>query len=168
MSLEPEDAVALAEQPAWITEGIYLIVTEPMLYHADYIVLLITPWPIAAWRIVRRHLLNSLRGTQAYPGFNGVKLLFKLLYYARHYYSHQNHPDKPSIEDLHSYLEAHQEIAAPPTQEFARMYAETYREIAAPPTQEFVRTYLDAYKEKVLVVKNTTDRERVLVLSLLR
>ncbi len=164
MNLEPESAVALAEESAWITEGIYLVVTEPLLYSADYIVLLITPWPIAAWRIIRRHILNSLRGTQAYPGINGVKLLFKLLKYTHRYYSNQNHIDKPLVEALYSYIEANQEIAAPPTENFAQMYFETYRVVAIPPGEEFVRLYLDRYKEKVVLIKNTADRERLLEL----
>src|SRR5712692_7749208 len=40
---EKENVIAIAEQPAWVTEGIYLIWTEPMLYHADCIVLLRSP-----------------------------------------------------------------------------------------------------------------------------
>ncbi|MBA2678234.1 MAG: hypothetical protein H0U76_07575 [Ktedonobacteraceae bacterium] len=164
--LEPESAVALAEQSAWITEGIYLIVTEPMLYHADYIVLLATPWPIAAARIIRRHILNSLRGTQAYPGINGVKLLLKLLKYARQYYVNQEHTDKTSIEVLHNYLKDHQEIATPPTEAFAKQYLETYREFVAPPDEQFSHMYLDLdrYKKRVFLLKNRTDRERLLEL----
>jgi adenylate kinase family enzyme len=33
IDLERESAITIAEQSAWITEGIYLISTEPMLYH---------------------------------------------------------------------------------------------------------------------------------------
>ena len=40
-----------------------------MLYYADYIVLLEVSWPVAAWRLIHRHILNSLRGTQSYPGY---------------------------------------------------------------------------------------------------
>lgn len=164
VNLEPKRAVALAEQPAWVTEGIYLIITEPMLYHADYIVLLTTSWPIAAERIIRRHILNSLRGTQLYPGINGIKLLFKLLKDTRRYYLNQKLIGNPSIETLHSYLEAHLEIVAPPTEDFARMYFETYREVVAPPSEKFVRMYLDRYKEKIFLVKDMADRERLLEL----
>ncbi len=56
VNLEQENAITIAEQPAWITEGIYLISTEPMLYYADYIVLLEVSWPTAARRILCRHL----------------------------------------------------------------------------------------------------------------
>src|SRR5438309_10160442 len=67
INLEQESAITIAEQPAWITEGIYLISTEPMLYHADCIVLLDVSWPVAAWRIIYRHISKSLRGTNPYP-----------------------------------------------------------------------------------------------------
>ena len=161
---EPESSIALALQPAWITEGIYLIVTEPMLYHADYIVLLEVSAVVAAWRIIRRHLLNSLRGTQAYPGLNGIKLLFKLLLYTRRYYFHQPATTRPSLEALQSFIETHQESAAPPTEAFMQKYVETDREIVAPPTQTFVQQYLERYKKKVFLVKNTTDREHLFAL----
>ena len=73
-----DDAFAIAEQPEWIADGFYLIWTDPLLYQADYIVLLEVSWPVAAWRIIRRHITKSLHGTNPYPGLNGVKLLFKL------------------------------------------------------------------------------------------
>ena len=159
---EQENAVAIAKQAAWITEGIYLIFTEPMLYYADYIVLLTISWPIAALRIICRHISKSLRGTNPYPGINGLKLLFKLLKDTRHYYLNSDHADRPTVESLHMYIETHREIAAPPTEEFMWMYFETYREVAAPPTEEFLQRYLEIYKEKVFLVKNMADRERLL------
>ncbi len=162
INLEQESAITIAEQPAWITEGIYLISTEPMLYHADCIVLLTTFWPVAAWRIIHRHISNSLHRTQLYPGINGVKLLFKLLKGTRRYYLNQDHVNRPSIESLYMFQDTCREIAAPPTEEFVQMYFETYRGIAAPPTEEFVRRYLERYKEKVFLVKNNADRERLL------
>jgi adenylate kinase family enzyme len=161
INLARESAITIAEQPGWVAEGIYLISTEPMLYHADCIVLLTPSWPLAAWRIIYRHISNSLHRRQPYPGLNGVKLLFKLLKYARCYYLNQDHTDRPSVESLHRYLETYREIAAPPTEEFAQMYFETYREVAIPPTEEFVRSYLERYKEKVFLVKNTADQERL-------
>jgi len=158
---ELENAIATAKQPAWITEGIYLIWTEPLLYRADYIVLLEVSWPVAAWRIVYRHISNSLRGTNPYPGINGVKALFKLLLYTRRYYLNQDAADRPSVESLERYLETSREIALPPTEEFFKRYLETSREIAIPPTEKFVRMYLAKYKEKVFLVKNTTDRKQL-------
>ncbi len=158
---EQETPSAIAERPAWVTEGIYLIFTEPMLYHADCIVLLEVSWPVAAWRMLRRHILNSLRGTQAYPGLNGVKLLFKLLKDTRRYILNLDHTDKATVEALRLYLEAQRESPTAPTEDFLKTYVETYREFIAPPTQEFVRMYLERYREKLFLIRNTTDRERL-------
>src|SRR5258708_34632495 len=65
-----DDAFALAGQPEWISEGCYLIWTEPLLSQADAILLLKVSWPVAAWRIIRRHITKSLHGTNPYPGVN--------------------------------------------------------------------------------------------------
>lgn len=151
IKMEGKRAIELALEAAWITEGIYLIVTEPFLYGADYIVLLEVSWPVAAWRIISRHILNSLRGTQAYPGINGIRLLFKLLIYARRYYLNQDKTAKPSIEPL-------EDVEKPPTEEFMQKY----QEVIIPPSAEFVREYLERYKERVFLVKNRADRERLL------
>ncbi len=156
-----ENAIATTKQPAWITEGIYLIWTETLLYHADYIVLLEVSWPVAAWRIVYRHISNSLRGTNPYPGINGVKALFKLLLYTRRYYLNQDNTNRPSIESPERFQNTSQEIAIAPTEEFFKRYVETFQEFTVPPTEKFVRMYLEKYKEKVVLVKNTADREQL-------
>lgn len=156
------DALSIAEQSAWITEGIYLIWTEPMLYYADIIVLLEIPWPRAAWRIIFRHLSRSFRGINPYPGIQGIKLLIKLLRDTRSYFLNEEEPDTPKVESVQLFLEQHRDIAEPPTKEFVRLYLQTYAEIAEPPAEEFVRLYLQRYKEKVVVVKNATDRKNLL------
>jgi len=156
---EQENALAIAEGPAWVTEGIYLIFTEPMLYHADYIIFLEISWPVAVWRIIYRHISNSLRGTNSYPG---IRLLFLLLKGSLRYYLNLDRADIPSIEAIRAYVEAHREIAIPPTEEFVQMYIETYQGITAPPTEEFAQKYLETYKEKVLIIKNTIDQEQLL------
>lgn len=157
-----ENAHAIAERPGWVTEGIYLIFTEPMLYHADCIVLLEVPWPVAAWRIIRRHIVNSLRSNNPYSGINGIKLLIKLLKDMRCYCLNQDQGNRPSIESLHVFLETHRDIAAPPTEAFLQMYVEAYQEIIVPPTAEFALRYLEKYGEKVVLIKNQADRTRLL------
>lgn len=159
INLAQESPITLASQPAWITEGIYLISTEPMLYHADYIVLLEVSWPVAAWRIVHRHVSNSLHGTQRYPGINGIKALFKLLQGARRYILNLGQVDSSLVEALSLYLQTHRESAAPPTEAFLKAYFELYRGLAIPPTEAFVRVHLERYKEKLFLIRNITDRE---------
>ncbi|GCE14807.1 hypothetical protein [Tengunoibacter tsumagoiensis] len=153
-----ENEVDIAEQPDWITEGIYLIFTEAMLYHADHIIVLSAPWPVLAQRIIRRHLLNSLRGTQAYPGLNGIKALIKLIKDTRRYCLNQYEQEIPSIQHLLEYIEAHQGTV--PSREFVKMYVEAYGNLVAPPTSQFVTEYLARYKEKVIFINNRTDLKR--------
>lgn len=161
ISMEQESPITIAERSQWITEGVYLISTEPMLYYADCIVLLTPSWPVAAWRIIYRHFSNSLRGRQQYPGINGIKLLLKLLKYARSYYLNQNHAHRSAIESLKRFHETFQEVA-PPTEASTKKYIEAFQEIVVPPTEAFVRSYLERYKEKVFLVRERADQERLL------
>jgi len=63
------DAEAIARQPGWITEGIYLDSwCAPLAERADRIVWLDVPWHVAVVRIVGRHVLLSLAGTNRHPG----------------------------------------------------------------------------------------------------
>ncbi|GCE09434.1 hypothetical protein [Dictyobacter aurantiacus] len=156
--------VDIAEQPGWVTEGIYLIFTEAMLYHADYIVLLHAPLPVLMQRMVRRHVLNSLRGTQDYPGLNGIKLLIHLMKGTRRYYLNQSDKEVPSAKSLHDYIEQHAKIADPPTKEFVSKYVSTYGEFIIPPTAQFVTDYLERYKEKLILINDKAGRERFLAL----
>ncbi|WP_201387903.1 hypothetical protein [Ktedonobacter sp. SOSP1-52] len=157
-----DDAFAIAGQPGWITDGSYLIWTDPLLYQADYIVLLEVSWPVAAWRIIRRHITKSLHGTNPYPGLNGVKLLFKLLKDNRKHYLNQINAGTPLEECMREYLAEQREYAGPPTPEYIRKEVEKYFMLSIPPTAEFLRNYLEKYQEKVFVVKNKADRERLL------
>ncbi|HEY5001626.1 MAG TPA: hypothetical protein VII61_00640 [Ktedonobacteraceae bacterium] len=158
---EQESVATIIERPAWITEGFYLVWTEPMLYHADCIVFLEVSWPIAAWRLISRHILNSLRNTQSYPGLNGIKALVILLKDTRRYTLNLGQTDKSTVEDLHKYLETRRGLAVPSKEEYQKTYPETYQKLALPPTEEFVRMYLEKYKGKLFLVKNATDRERL-------
>ncbi len=57
--------------PGWVMECNALIWNDPILDHADYIVLLEVPWRTAAYRIVRRHIIKSLKGINPHPGIDG-------------------------------------------------------------------------------------------------
>src|SRR5579859_92566 len=155
-----EDAFAIAAQPAWVSEGVYLIFTEPLLYAADAIVLLEVTWPVAVWRIIRRHTPRSLHGTNPYPGLNGIKLLFQLLDYPRRYALNKV-DDTATAECMHQYIEEQQYRTEPPTRESVSKDVEKYLSIAVPPTSEFVHKYLEKYREKVFIVMNRAERERL-------
>lgn len=157
-----DDAFAIAGQPGWISEGCYLIWTGPLLSQADSIVLLEVSWPVAAWRIIRRHITKSLHGTNPYPGLNGVKLLFKLIKDTRRHSLNKIRSDTPLAACMSRYLEEQGESVDPPTPESVRRDVEKYLSISVPPTAEFVHRYLEKYQEKVLIVRNTADRDRLL------
>ena len=161
VDFKQENEVTIAEQPAWVTEGIYLIFTEAMLYYADYIIVLTAPWPVLTQRMIRRHILNSLRGTQAYPGLHGIKALIKLMKDTHRYCLNQCDKEIPSAKSLHQYIEAHAEIADPPTKEFIDRYVSTYGELIVPPTLQFVTEYLERYQEKVIFIKNRADQQQL-------
>jgi adenylate kinase family enzyme len=156
------DASAIAEQTRWVTEGIYLIWTDPLLYRADYIVLLDVPLSIAVWRIIRRHIRRSLHGTNPYPGLNGVRLLFKLVQFAIGYYTEK--ASSPSLmAALHDYFEPGPDDEQPPGAEVLLRRIEACG-LTIPWTSDFVRLYLERYRGKVIVIKDKEDRRRLLEL----
>lgn len=78
------DQQRIAHEPGWVSEGVYVVVVDPLLHAADTIVLLDVAWPVAWWRIVKRYVVDSLRGTNIYPD---LRLLWRLLVYAHGYYT---------------------------------------------------------------------------------
>ena len=159
MAAYVDEAFAIAAQPEWITEGIYLMWTDPLLHQADVIVVLRVTWPIAAWRIIRRHVANILRGTNQYPG---IKPLFYLLRGARSYYLNKHRAQPPTATLARTYLEERNERAGSPTVATILKDVETYKDIVIPPTAAFVREYVAQYGEKVVFVKNNADQQRLL------
>lgn len=157
-----EDAFAIAGEPGWISEGCYLIWTEPLLYQADTIVLLEVSWPVAVWRIIRRHVIRSLHGTNPYPGANGIKLLFKLIEYAYKYPLNKVGSDASVAECMSRYLEEQRDSTDPPTLESVSRDVEKYLNISVPPTAEFMRRYLEKYHEKVVIVRNNAEQKQLI------
>ena len=100
-----EDATAIAKQPKWVAEGISLFWTDTLLHHADYIVWLNISWPLAAWRIVYRHIYNSLRGTNRHTG---LKKLFLFLRNTRSYYLSKDITDTHTAVFVLNYLKRYE------------------------------------------------------------
>ncbi|MCC6456140.1 MAG: hypothetical protein IT328_14395 [Caldilineaceae bacterium] len=69
---------AILAQPGWVTEGVFLWWTEPLLEEADLILWLDLPFRINGWRIVKRHVQLSWAGTNPHAG------LGKLLRFLAH------------------------------------------------------------------------------------
>ncbi|KAA3656548.1 MAG: hypothetical protein DWQ04_30780 [Chloroflexi bacterium] len=60
----------------WITEGVFLWWTDPLLENADLIVWLDIPFHIVVWRIVKRHIVASWQGNNQHAG---IRLLISFV-----------------------------------------------------------------------------------------
>lgn len=153
-----QDAFAIISLPGWVIDGGGLIWNDPILIHADYIVLLEVPWRTAAYRIVRRHIIKSLRGINPYPG---IRSLILFLISSRRYYLNQCSPNL--VEAMNRCLEEQRMSTEPLDAERLLARLETYGiEIIIPPTAAFVRQYLEKYKQKLIIVRNNADRAHLL------
>lgn len=139
-----QEALTVLEQPSWITEGIYLLWTDPLLAEADYIIILDIPFSLAVWRVLYRHVSKSIRGTNPYA----TKWLWPLFKGMR---SRYNNTDTPPTEFVRTYLEKYRELTKPPVNgfsaEFASWYLATYQDMSNPPDEEFTARYLEKYPE---------------------
>ncbi|GHO98046.1 hypothetical protein KSF_080940 [Reticulibacter mediterranei] len=152
-----DETFSIAEQPGWVAEGIYLVWVDPLLYQADYIVLLEVAWPVTAWRIVRRHIIKSVRRINPYP----TRLLYGFLKNTYDYIVNRCTAERADV--MRAYLAEHGATIEPPVADLLLMRLEQY-ELDIPPTAEFVHKYLEKYKEKVIVVRNNADRDRLLAM----
>jgi adenylate kinase family enzyme len=80
------DAVVrgLAAGEAWVLEGNYPGWLAEVAARAEVVVWLDVPFRVAAWRILRRHILADLRGANPYPGY---RALWRFLRNQRRYYA---------------------------------------------------------------------------------
>ena len=83
LALRRSDAQRIAQTLGWVTEGIYLWWCESLGERADRIVWLDVPWRVAVYRILRRHMMLSLAGTNRHPG---LKQLARFAWGTRRYY----------------------------------------------------------------------------------
>jgi adenylate kinase family enzyme len=88
------DLDRIVQQPRWVTEGVYLWWIDPLLRAADVIIWLDVSFRIAAWRIVKRHIVLTLAGTNRYPGW------IQLLRFLHWTWEYHHRPAEPPPEDL--------------------------------------------------------------------
>lgn len=83
------DVHAIASQPGWISEGIFLFWTDELLDTADYLIWLDMPWHLIIRRVIARRLDWSFRGhiTGENPPTDPLKQLGLLWYLAQYYLS---------------------------------------------------------------------------------
>lgn len=84
----------ILSHPAWITEGVFLWWTEPLLSHADHIIWLDLPFPLRAWRIVKRHAQASWRGHNPHAGLGNLLRFLRSVAHA-HYTKNPLPPAAP-------------------------------------------------------------------------
>lgn len=151
-----EDARTIAGQPGWVAESSALVWTDLLLQQANYIVLLEVSWMTAVYRIIRRHIMKSLQGTNRHPG---IKKLYFFLKGESNYYL--NRCDAHTAELVRRYLVEHEGRVEPLDAEGLRIHREQYGLdiVFGGPTPEFVRSYLKKYHQKVILVRNTADRK---------
>ncbi|GHO57298.1 AAA family ATPase [Ktedonobacter robiniae] len=152
-----EDTAIIADQSAWIAEGIYIISTDHLAYQADYIVLLEVPWYIAAWRVLCRHISKTLRGTNPYP----TKLLFNFMKNTYRYCVDTVDADPIVFEAVQMYREEVKASAEPAGAEVLIERLDMCKQ-KVPLSAAFMRVYLEKHWERVFVVRNNTDRERLI------
>ena len=150
------DQLRIAQEPGWVAEGIYVVLVDPLLEAADVIVLLDVPWPTAAWRMLKRHVSTTMRGTNAYPG---LRPLWRLVTYAHGFYTNRPTDLETMIEQS---LTAQRGLPRPPTTEALVQHLETYHPVSIPPTVAYVRRYLARYQDTVVVVRTHADHAQVL------
>ncbi len=84
MEVRLADIRQIADQPAWVTEGVFLGWTHQLFETADQIIWLDLPWRLAGWRIFLRHIRAEWHRNNLHPGW--VKL-YRFLQWSRQYYA---------------------------------------------------------------------------------
>ncbi|GAC1405446.1 MAG: hypothetical protein NVS4B12_21970 [Ktedonobacteraceae bacterium] len=67
----------IADLPAWVTEGGYILWIDELLRMADTIVWLDLPWRIRRWRIITRHIKADLAHTNRHSGYLNLYRFYK-------------------------------------------------------------------------------------------
>lgn len=149
------DAQDIAAQEQWVSEGIFLIWTEPLLYRADTIAFLEIPWYTAVWRVLRRHFVKTLQGNNPHP----TRLLLPFLKFTREYYTAPAFPAGKE-ENLRKFLEAVRRQEGPPD---SAMLAEQMDHSGkdAPLCASFTWMYLEKYATKLSVVRGSSDQKEL-------
>lgn len=154
------DAFAISEMPGWVADGTSIIWNDPMLAAADYIVSMEVPWRTAAYRIVRRHIVKSLRGINPHPG---IKSLIAFMKDSRRYYVNECRPEL--VEAMQACLEEQRADTGPLDADQLLARLEKYGiEVIRVPTAAFTRQYLEKYKQKLICVRNNAERARLIEL----
>jgi hypothetical protein len=112
--------------------------------------------------MLRRHVSKRLRGVNPYPGVRGIRLTFKLVRDARHYYLGTVRSEPAIAASVRRYPEEHTppDTGLPDVATLTARWERCVREI--PLVVDFVHMYLEKDRKKVLLIRNPADPQRLL------
>ena len=105
------EAARIAQQPAWVSGGVFLDWAKPLFDEADLVVWLDVPWRVASFRILARHMKLTIARNNPFPGW---KRLSRFWRWSRRYYR------DAAIEPLNQY-------GAPNDRQTTVLFMETYK-----------------------------------------
>ena len=88
-ALFKEEVARITATDAWVAEGAYLGLTEPLMRYAELVLWLDVPWRVASYRILSRHVKASIARNNRFPGWRRLYRFWRL---SSKYYSNQNPP----------------------------------------------------------------------------
>ncbi len=81
------ESARIAAGEAWVSEGSNIVAARPFLERAEVIVVLFSPWRVAAYRILLRHFKANLAGNNRFPG---VGNLYRFWRWSARYHANRN------------------------------------------------------------------------------
>ena len=151
------DAFELAAQPDWISEGAFLVWIDPLLAAADLVVFIDVPWQLACWRVLRRHIVKTLRGINPYK----TSQLWDFLIWSYSYYTDKIDANREEYPRMRAYLAEREAGSAPPPPETLRRQFEIY-EKSFPLSAAFTRASLEKYRDKLFTYHGIRDHNALL------
>ncbi len=81
------ESARIAAGNSWISEGSNVVAARPFLELAEVIVVLYSPWRVASYRILLRHLKANLSGNNRFPGIGN---LYRFWRWSARYHKNRN------------------------------------------------------------------------------
>jgi len=151
------DAFALAAQPDWVSEGVFLVWIDPLLEAADWVIYMDVPWQVACWRVLRRHFVKTFKGINPYP----TKQLWPFLGFVYAYYNEKLAANPQKFALLSAYLDEREAEQGTPSPETLLRQLET-AEASLPLNAAFTRASLEKYRAKLFVYHSRRDHQSLL------
>jgi len=152
-----DEAFQLTARPGWVSEGVFLGWVEPLLAAADCIIHIEVAWPVAYARVLRRHILKTLRGANPYK----TSQLWPFLSFVHDYYTAKIDANPVEYAAGQAYLERRAAWPALPSHE--RLLEQLPpSEDAFPLNAAFTRFYLASYRARLFTYHGARDEAALL------